>query len=74
MIGVIVNRYSRQSGHVEIIKVVSGEDGRVHLVSKREFEGGKVHLNTFEPSTLQQTPETVIRGTLNMVGPLSLAA
>lgn len=74
MIGVIVNRYSRQSSHVEIIKVVSGEDGRVHLVSKREFEGGKVHLNTFEPGTLQQTPKTVIRGTLDMVGPQSLAA
>jgi hypothetical protein len=73
MFGTIVNRYSRQSIPVEITKAVSITDGRVHLVSKREFEGGKVHLNTFDPTHLQQTAETVIRGTLKPVDSQSVA-
>jgi hypothetical protein len=74
MVGIIVNRYSRQSSSVEIVEVAALENGGVHLVSKREFEGGKVHLNTFDSGTLQQTSETVIRGTLTRLAPQSVAA
>jgi len=61
MVGVIANRYTRQSSRVEITEVVSVEDGRIHLVNKREFDGGKVHLNMFTPGTLMQTNEVVNR-------------
>jgi hypothetical protein len=69
MIGVIVNRYSKQRSHVELTRALSVADGHAYLVSKREFEGGKIHLNTFATSTLEQTSEVVIRGSLKIPTP-----